>query len=94
MRELNSLYASECQPCMGYKFHQYTSEIKLIFFYEKKRLPTFLHSENSRILYKTPKYNFVSFLLFLHHLVYTAKKYAYQPLQPPIMTCITSKGGS
>ena len=33
-------------------------------------------------------------MLLLHHFVYTTQKYAYLPLQPPIMTCITLKGGS
>ena len=43
-------------------------------------------------------YNWVSvytlYVLLLHCFVYTTQKYAYLPLQPPIMTCITLKGGS
>ena len=74
------------------------------------KVPTFLHSQNSRILYKIPgiifffffnvasTYNWVSvytlYVLLLHCFVYTTQKYAYLPLQPPIMTCITLKGGS
>ena len=63
----------------------------------------------SRILYKIPgiiffffnvasTYNWVSvytlYVLLLHCFVYTTQKYAYLPLQPPIMTCITLNGGS
>ena len=43
-------------------------------------------------------YNWVSvytlYVLLLHCFVYTTQKYAYLPLQLPIMTCITLKGGS
>ena len=64
-------------------------------------VPTFLHSQNSRILYKIPgiiffflcgsTYNWVS--VYTLYIIYYSTPfclyYPNLPLQPPIMTCIT-----